>query len=119
MEITEVRVFPVHGEKRLKAFVSIIIDNCFIVSDLKIIQGDKRLFLSMPSKKKKDGGFRDIAHPLDNKTREMIAEKVFPRYKEELTKLDSAGPEQPPEPQIVSEEDQEEKAPSQTDFYPL
>ena len=83
MDITEVRVFPVDEEK-LKAFVSIIIDDCFVVSDIKIINGNNGLFISMPSKKRKNGTFRDIAHPLNNETRRKIEEKVLARYKEVL-----------------------------------
>ncbi len=79
MEITEVRVFPIDEEK-LKAFVSIIIDNCFVVSDIKIIQGGSGLFISMPSKKRKNGTFRDIAHPLNNETRQRIEEQIISRY---------------------------------------
>ena len=85
MEITEVRVFPV-GEDKLKAFVSIIIDDCFVVSDIKIINGNNGLFISMPSKKRKNGTFRDIAHPLNNDTRRKIEEKVLARYKEVLAR---------------------------------
>src|SRR5437773_12157685 len=81
MEITEVRVYPV-GEDKLKAFVSIIIDDCFVVSDIKIINGNNGLFISMPSKKRKNGTFRDIAHPLNNDTRRKIEEKVLHRYQE-------------------------------------
>jgi stage V sporulation protein G len=81
MEITEVRVFPV-DEDKLKAFVSIIIDDCFVVSDIKIINGNNGLFISMPSKKRKNGTFRDIAHPLNNETRKKIEEKVLTRYRE-------------------------------------
>ncbi len=83
MEITEVRVFPVEDEK-LKAFVSIILDNCFVISDIKIIHGPKGLFISMPSKKRKDGTFRDIAHPLNSDTRRMMEEKVLDRYQAEV-----------------------------------
>ncbi len=81
MEITDVRVFPVNEEK-LKAFVSIILDDCFVISDIKIINGNSGLFLSMPSKKRKNGSFRDIAHPLNNETRKLIEEKVFKKYDE-------------------------------------
>jgi stage V sporulation protein G len=84
MEITEVRVFPVEDEK-LKAFVSIILDNCFVISDIKIINGPKGLFISMPSKKRKDGTFRDIAHPLNSETRRMMEEKVLARYQTEVS----------------------------------
>jgi stage V sporulation protein G len=65
MEVTEVRVFPVDEEK-LKAYVTITIDNCFVIRDLKVIQGNNGLFVAMPSKKRKDGTFRDTAHPLNN-----------------------------------------------------
>ncbi|MFB0518618.1 MAG: septation regulator SpoVG [Acidobacteriota bacterium] len=79
MEITEVRVFPINEEK-LKAFVSIIFDDSFIVSDIKIINGANGLFISMPSKKLKNGTFRDIAHPLNNETRRYIEAKVLEKY---------------------------------------
>lgn len=85
MEITDVRVFPVDEEK-LKAFVSIIIDGCFVVSDIKIISGASGLFISMPSKKRKDGSFRDIAHPLNSETRRAIEEKVLACYREQLAR---------------------------------
>jgi stage V sporulation protein G len=81
MDITDVRVFPVDEEK-LKAFVSIIIDDCFVVSDIKIISGTNGLFISMPSKKRKNGTFRDIAHPLNNETRRKIEDRVLARYRE-------------------------------------
>ncbi len=84
MEITEVRVFPVEDEK-LKAFVSIILDNCFVISDIKIINGRKGLFISMHSKKRKDGTFRDTAHPLNRETRRMMEEKVMARYQAEVS----------------------------------
>ena len=73
MVITEVKVFPVN-EDRLKAYVSITIDDCFVVRDLKIIEGTGGLFVAMPSKKRKDGQFKDIAHPLNQETREHIEE---------------------------------------------
>jgi stage V sporulation protein G len=84
MEITQIRVFPVDEEK-LKAFVSIIFDDCFVVSDIKIIQGTSGLFVSMPSKKRKNGTFRDIAHPLNNETRRMIEERIIEKYRELVT----------------------------------
>lgn len=79
MEITEVKVFPIEEEK-LKAFVSIVFDQCFMVNDIKIIQGREGLFISMPSRKKKNGEFKDVAHPLNNETRRMIEEKVLGEY---------------------------------------
>ena len=79
MEITEVKVFPIQEEK-LKAFVSIVFDHCFMVNDIKIIQGRDGLFISMPSRKKKNGEFKDVAHPLNNETRRMIEGKVLTEY---------------------------------------
>ena len=79
MEITEVRVFPVNDEK-LRAYVTITFDHCFVIRDLKIIQGTSGLFISMPSKKRKDGTYRDIAHPINNETRRMIEEKIIAEY---------------------------------------
>jgi stage V sporulation protein G len=79
MQITEVRVSPVEEEK-LKAYVSITFDNCFVIRDIKVISGNNGLFVSMPSKKRKDGTFKDIAHPLNNETRKMIEESVLKEY---------------------------------------
>lgn len=86
MEITEVKVYPVN-EDRLKAYATITIDNCFVVRDLKIILGNEGLFVAMPSKKRKDGQFRDIAHPLNQETRELIENKVFQAYKAEVESM--------------------------------
>ena len=86
MRITEVKVFPVN-EDRLKAYVTITIDNVFVIRDLKIISGNDGLFVAMPSKKRKDGQFRDIAHPLNQETREMIENMVFQAYKKEIQSM--------------------------------
>jgi len=83
MEVTEVRVFPVNEEK-LKAFATITFDDCFVVRDLKIISGTNGLFVAMPSKKRKDGTFKDTAHPLNNETRHMIEAKVLEEYEREI-----------------------------------
>jgi stage V sporulation protein G len=79
MQVTEVNVFPVNEEK-LKAYVTITFDNCFVVRDLKIINGKDGLFVAMPSKKRKDGTFKDTAHPLNNETRDMIESAVLASY---------------------------------------
>ncbi len=79
MQVTEVNVFPVNEEK-LKAYVTITFDNCFVVRDLKIINGKDGLFIAMPSKKRKDGTFKDTAHPLNNETRDMIESAVLAAY---------------------------------------
>lgn len=85
MEVTDVRVSLVKEEK-LRAFVTIIIDDCFIVRDLKIISGTNGLFVAMPSRKRKDGTFRDIAHPLNNETRDILETKILAEYEKELNK---------------------------------
>ena len=83
MEITDVKVIPVDDEK-LKAFVSIVFDQSFVVTDIKIINGPKGLFVSMPSKKRKDGTFKDIAHPLNNQTRQYLEDKVLAVYRQQV-----------------------------------
>ena len=83
MEITEVRL-TLRGEERLKAFVSITFDNAFVVRGLKVIDGNTGLFVAMPSRRRKDGEFRDIAHPINNATREMIEDAVLKEYERQL-----------------------------------
>jgi stage V sporulation protein G len=90
MEITQVKVFPVEEEK-LKAYVSIVLDDCFLVSDLKVIQGPNGLFISMPSKRKKNGEFKDVAHPLNRETREMMERRILAEYE----KAKAAAPHSP------------------------
>ena len=80
MEITEVKVFPVRNNGRLKAYASVVFDNSFIVRDMKIIEGHKGLFVSMPSRRRRDSSFRDIAHPLNTDMRNAIEEKVIMEY---------------------------------------
>ncbi len=98
MEITEVKVFPVE-EERLKAYVTIVLDHCFVVRDLKIINGGTGLFVAMPSKKRKDGSYRDIAHPLNKETRTKMEEHILKSYLNELKHPS------PPEPLRGSDED--------------
>jgi stage V sporulation protein G len=80
MDVTEVRVFPVNEEK-LKAFATITLDDCFVVRDLKVISGLGGLFVAMPSRRRKDGTFKDTAHPLNTETRRMIEDKVLQKYR--------------------------------------
>ncbi len=87
MQVTEVNVFPVDEEK-LKAYVTITFDNCFVVRDLKIINGKEGLFVAMPSKKRKDGTFKDTAHPLNNETRDMIESVVLSAYEAAVNSQD-------------------------------
>ena len=79
MNITDVKIYPM-DEDKLKAFVSIVLDDEFIINDIKIIQGSERLFVSMPSKKRKDGNFKDIAHPIRKETREEMENIIFAAY---------------------------------------
>jgi stage V sporulation protein G len=83
MEITEIKM-QLKKEEKLKAYATITIDNCFAVRDLKVIQGNTGLFVAMPSRKKKDGSYKDIAHPLNNETRLMIENKILQKYKDAL-----------------------------------
>lgn len=80
MEITEVKVFPVDDGGRLKAYATLVFDDCFIIRDLKVIQGDQALFVSMPSRRKKDGSFRDIVHPLNAEMRSKVEESIIKEY---------------------------------------
>jgi stage V sporulation protein G len=83
MEITEVRL-TLRQEERLKAFVSITFDNAFVVRGLKVIDGNTGIFVAMPSRRRKDGEFRDIAHPINNATRQMIEDAVLAEYERQL-----------------------------------
>jgi stage V sporulation protein G len=85
MEITEVRVFPVQEEK-LKAYVTITLDGCFVVRDLKVIQGNTGLFVAMPAKRRRDGTFKDIAHPLNQETRDRMERVILAAYEHEIGK---------------------------------
>jgi stage V sporulation protein G len=85
MEITEVRVFPV-GEEKLKAYVTITFDDCFVIRDVKVIHGNTGLFIAMPAKRRKDGTFKDIAHPLNSETRGRIERTILAEYQRELEK---------------------------------
>ncbi len=79
MEITDVRVFPVDEEK-LKAYVTITLDNCFVIRDLKVIHGSTGLFIAMPAKRRKDGTYKDIAHPLNTVTRVRMEKVILLEY---------------------------------------
>jgi len=95
MEITEVRIFPVQEEK-LKAYVTITLDGCFVVRDLKVIQGSSALFVAMPAKRRRDGTFKDIAHPLNQETRDRMERTILAEYEREIRKANA--PLQPAAP---------------------
>ena len=80
MQITDVRVRKVTKEGKMKAIVSITLDNEFVVHDIKVIEGEKGLFIAMPSRKATDGEYRDIAHPINSGTRDMIQSIVLEKY---------------------------------------
>ncbi len=101
MNITQVKVFPV-AEEKLKAYVSIVIDDCFLVSDLKVIHGPNGLFISMPSKRKKNGEFKDVAHPLNRDTREKMERRILEEYekvKDALPPNPAPAPRSTPDPE--------------------
>ncbi len=84
MQITDVRVRKVAKEGKMKAVVSITIENEFVVHDIKVIEGEKGLFIAMPSRKASDGEYRDIAHPINSQTREKIQELILASYEKAL-----------------------------------
>ena len=88
MNITDVRVRKVAKEGKMKAVVSITIDEEFVVHDIKVIEGEKGLFIAMPSRKASDGEYRDIAHPINSGTRDMIQKVILEKY--ETTTLEAA-----------------------------
>ena len=84
MEVTEVRVFVAdEDDERLKAYATVTFDNCFVVRDLKIINGNNGLFVAMPSKKRKDGTYKDIAHPIHSDFREALEATILEKYNSE------------------------------------
>ena len=83
MEITEVRI-TLKNENKLKAFANVTFDNAFVIRGLKIINGNKGFFLSMPSKKRPDGTYQDIAHPVNSEMRRLLEERVLEAYEEEV-----------------------------------
>ncbi|MCD6570303.1 MAG: septation regulator SpoVG [Deltaproteobacteria bacterium] len=84
MKITEVKVFPVKNNEKLKGYASIVFDDCFVVRDLRIIDGTSGLFVAMPSRRRKDGSFRDTAHPLNIETRIEIEKSILELYKQKV-----------------------------------
>ncbi|MEA2102483.1 MAG: septation regulator SpoVG [Thermodesulfobacteriota bacterium] len=86
MDITEVKVFPVRDNEKLKAYASVVFDDCFVVRDLRVINGAAGLFVAMPSRKRKDGSFKDTAHPLNMETRGKIEQSILDMYEQKLAK---------------------------------
>lgn len=89
MQITDVRVRKITKEGKMKAVVSITLDNEFVVHDIKVIEGEKGLFIAMPSKKAADGEHRDVAHPINSGTRDMIQRTILEAYEKALAEPDA------------------------------
>jgi stage V sporulation protein G len=87
MQITDVRVRKVAKEGKMKAVVSITLDDEFVVHDIKVIEGEKGLFIAMPSRKSSDGEYRDIAHPINSDTRERIQQLILDKYQEAMQEI--------------------------------
>ena len=83
MEVTEVKVFPV-DEDKLRAYVTITLDHCFVIRDLKVIKGTTGYFVSMPSKNRKDGTYKYIAHPINSETRQLLDVRVIQEYEQTM-----------------------------------
>ena len=84
MQITDVRIRKIEKEGKMKAVVSITIDEEFLIHDIKIIEGEKGMFIAMPSRKTAEGEYKDIAHPIKSSTRELIQNLILQKYNEEL-----------------------------------
>lgn len=83
MNITDIRIRNVEKAGKMKAVASITIDDAFVVHDIKIIEGDKGLFIAMPSRKASDGEYKDVAHPIKSETRTQMQEMILQRYQEQ------------------------------------
>jgi stage V sporulation protein G len=89
MEITDVKIRKIMSEGRLKAVVSVTIDDMFAVHDVKVVQGDERVFVAMPSRKDENGIFRDIVHPITAEARKMIEDVILDAYDRQLAMLET------------------------------
>ena len=80
LEITDIRIRQMSQEEKMKAVVSVTFDNCFVVHDIKIIEGQEKLFVAMPNRKTPEGEFKDIAHPINADTREKMHNAIIEKY---------------------------------------
>ena len=87
MQITDIKVRKINAEGRMKAVVSVTFDDCFVVHDIKVIEGQEKLFIAMPSRKTPDGEFKDIAHPINADMREMLQKEILEKYEESLSEI--------------------------------
>ena len=84
MEITDIRIRQISQDEKMKAVVSVTFDNCFVVHDIKIIEGMDKLFIAMPSRKTPDNEYKDIAHPINMEMRELLSERILEKYNSTL-----------------------------------
>ncbi|MBE7051470.1 MAG: septation regulator SpoVG [Ruminococcaceae bacterium] len=91
MEITDIRIRQMTHDEKMKAVVSVTFDNCFVVHDIKIIDGQDRLFIAMPSRKTPDNEYKDIAHPINMETRELLQSRIIEKYQSMLIEEDLMG----------------------------
>ncbi len=89
MEITDVKIRKIMSDGRLRAVVSVTIDDMFAVHDIKVVQGDERLFVAMPSRKDENGVFRDIVHPISPLARKLFEENILEAYERQLAVIES------------------------------
>lgn len=88
MQITDIRIRKISKDSKMKAIVSITFNNAFVVHDIKIIEGERGLFIAMPSRRTSDGEYRDIAHPINSETRDKIQETILQKFNEVLLEMD-------------------------------
>lgn len=92
MNITDIRLKTINNDSKMKAVASITIDGCFVIHDIRVIDGDKGRFVAMPSKKDGDGTHRDVCHPINQETRAMIKQMVIDKYEEVVALEDGQSP---------------------------
>jgi stage V sporulation protein G len=93
MQVTDIRIRKIATGGKMKAVVSMTIDECFAVHDIKIIESQNGLFIAMPSRKTPDGQFKDIAHPINSETRKMLEDLILGKYEELLAEEEEYEPE--------------------------
>lgn len=80
LNITDIRITKVEGDEKLRAFAAMVLDDCFLVGDIRVVEGEEGYFVAMPSKRKRDGSYKDTAYPLNNEAREAIEQKILLAY---------------------------------------
>lgn len=80
LNITDIRITKVEHDEKLRAFVSMVLDGCFLVGDMRVLEGDEGFFVAMPSKRKRDGSYKDIAYPINQETREILERQILLAY---------------------------------------